>query len=105
MRSRTHMPMIARSGNMQIAPIAPVNVKRGPREPLPFTLNGGADTEGLIMEGSDTERNRDIVAYAHPRTQGADCPAAGAARGVSVLERAGRHHLRGQGACPARPRP
>src|SRR5262245_12335390 len=96
--------MIARSGNIQIAPIAPVNVTRG-REPLPFTLSEGAGTEGLIMEGSDTERNRDIVAYAHPRTQGADRPVARAAGGVSVLERAGRHHLRWQGACLARSRP
>src|ERR1043165_2469317 len=99
--------MMARSGNMQIAPMAPVNVRRarGPREPLPFTLTEGADTEELIMEGSDTERNRDIVAYGHPRTQGSDCPVAGAAGSLSVPEFAGRHHLRRQGPGAARPGP
>jgi hypothetical protein len=66
---------------MQIAPIAPVKVIRG-RAPgvgdatdvtraaledvdsvdtVPEACAGGA-----IMEGSDTERNRDIVAYGHP---------------------------------------
>ena len=57
------------------------------------------------MEGSKPQKNRVIVTYAHPRTQGSDRPAAGAARGVSVLQRGGRHDLRRQGARPARPRP
>ena len=57
------------------------------------------------MEGSGTGRKRAIVAYAHPRTQGADRPAARAARGVSVLQRGWRHDLRRQGAGAARPRP
>src|ERR1019366_4934430 len=43
----------------------------------------GSCTDCRIMEGSGTERRRDIVTYAHPRTQGADRPAARAARGLS----------------------
>src|SRR5262245_38550010 len=105
-RSLTQVPMIARSGNMQIAPIAPVTVSRarGPRESRPFTVTEVAGTEELIMEGSDTGWNRDIVAYGHPRTQGADCPVARAARSVSVLERGRRHDLRRQGPRAAGPR-
>ena len=61
------------------------------------------------MEGSGTERKRGhskrgnaaIVAYGHPRTQGADCPAAGAARGLSVLQRGRRHDLRRQRRAPS----
>src|SRR5579864_2997328 len=128
MRSLTQAPMIARSGNMQIAPIAPVNVTRGvtwggraPRALTPSGLAtwtaeapwglspvrplGALRTGELIMEGSDTERNRDIVAYAHPRTQGSDWPPARAAGGLSVLQRGGADHLRGQGPRPPGPRP
>ena len=57
------------------------------------------------MEGSGTGGKRAIVAYAHPRTQGSDRPAARAARGVSVLQRGWRHDLCRQGAGAARPRP
>src|SRR5262245_54149085 len=104
MCSRTHKLMIARSGYMQIAPISPVKLvrRRGAR---PFTAVTEVPlTAGLIIEGSDTERRRDIVAYGHPRTQGADRPVARATRSLSVLQRGGRHHLRRQGAGAARPR-
>src|SRR5438128_11565264 len=115
--------MIARSGNMQIAPIAPVKVIRGrPPPPLAPLIEDEEDedessscpsgatatstvprTGWRIIEGSDTERKRDIVAYGHPRTQGTDRPAARAARSVSVLQRGWRHDLRRQGARAARP--
>src|SRR6185295_11613489 len=100
MRSRTQAPMMARSGNMHTAPMAPVKVirPRGPHVPVLLTWTDGVGTAELIMEGSDTERNRDIIAYSHPRTQGADRPAAGAAWSLSVLQRGRQHHLHGQGA-------
>src|SRR5882724_11243766 len=105
MRSFTHAAMMARSGNMQTLPMTPVNVTRvgaGPGS-RPFMRSGVADT--VIMEGSGTDRKRAIVAYAHPRTQGADRAAARAARRVSVLRRGGRHDLCGEGAGAARPCP
>src|SRR5262249_4055658 len=107
MRSFTHTPMMARSGNMQIAPIAPVKVNRARdrRASRLFTVTEVARTEGLIMEGSDTGRNRDIVAYGHPGTQGADRPFARAAGGVSLLERRWRHDLCRQSPRPPGPRP
>src|SRR5204863_5502106 len=108
MPSATHARMIARSGYMQTAPVAPVTVsrRRGVRGALPLLTAAGAEgTAEVIMEGSDTARKRAIVAYAHPRAQGADCPAAGAARSVSVLQCGWRHDLRRQGAIAARPRP
>src|SRR6476646_763975 len=106
MRSRTHAAMMARSGNMQMMPIRPVKVTRGcdaavlaaPTPSLLLARTEGVCTGGLIMAGSDTEQNRAIVAYAYPRTQGADCAPAGAARGVSVLQRGRRHDLRREGA-------
>src|SRR6266516_4585169 len=99
--------MIARSGNMQMAPIAPVIVSRVGRRrgegARPFvTAAGPVATAELIMEGSDTARKRAIVAYAHPRAQGTDCPVARAARSVSVLQCRRGHDLRGQGAGAAR---
>src|SRR6267143_2192467 len=104
MCSLTHALMIARSGNMQIFPMSPVNVVRG-RGARPLTVVTDVPlTAGLIMEGSDTERRRDIVAYGHPRTQGTDRPVARAARSLSVLQRGRRHDLCGQGARAPRPR-
>ena len=41
------------------------------------------------MEGSNPDRKRDIVPYAHPRTQGSDREAARAARGLPVFQRGG----------------
>src|SRR6202008_2674817 len=108
MRSATQVLMIARSGNMQIAPIAPGKVIRGR-----FSGRWGATRSAVasralvgtvIMEGSDTAWKRDIVTYAHPRTQGADRPVAGTAGGVSVLQRGRRHHLCRQGSRAPRSR-
>ena len=95
--------MIARSGNMQTAPIDageghPRPVGRAVEAARCRSWSASAVEPALvrtgIMEGSDTGQKRDIVTYGHPRTQGSDRPAAGAARGVSVLQRGGRHHLR-----------
>src|SRR5262249_11978171 len=102
--------MIARSGNMQMAPMAPVNVRRwGPAaETLPCEAEARSRfdlAEGRrIIEGLGTGRNRDIVTYGHRGTQGADRSVARATRCVSLLQRRRRHHLRGQGACFTRPR-
>src|SRR5262245_50767609 len=98
--------MIARSGNIQIVPIIPVNVVRWVSGGCGLA-SGGRELDGTvarrfegtgIMEGSDTSEKRAIVTYAHPRTQGSDCQVARAARGLSVPQRGGRNHLRGQGA-------
>src|SRR5213594_24326 len=105
--------MMARSGNMQIAPMAPVKVSVPRDRPTPSEAvpPSGADRSAFDpavcrkMEGLATGQNRAIVTYAHPRTQGADCQAAGAARSLSVLQRRGRDDLRGQGAGAAGPRP
>ena len=97
MRSLTQRSMIARSGSMHAAPTRPVNVRR-------FRKRSGSGA-CRIMEGSGTGTRRDIVPYGHPRTQGADCPAAGAARSLSVLQRGRRHDLRREGARAARSRP
>src|SRR3954462_12604816 len=92
MRIATQRLMMPRSGSMHAAPIAPVKVIRFPgAEPV-------AVVGGTIMEGSGTRRRRVIVTYAHPRTQGTDRPAAGAARRVSVLQRGRGDDLRREGA-------
>src|SRR6266849_10414078 len=95
--------MIARSGNMQMAPIVPVKVVGG-RSGCGAAVASRAFVRAGTMEGSGTGRKRDIVTYGHPRTQGSDRPSARAARGVSLLQRRGRHDLRGEGARPPRPR-
>src|SRR5262249_16115245 len=97
----------------QIAPIAPVKVIRRGSFGLPSVLpsfrsarRAAFDDATLltvrrgawrIMEGSDTDRKRDIVAYAPPRTQGADRPIARATGSVSVFQRGGGHHIRRKG--------
>src|SRR5712691_12109973 len=107
--------MMARSGNMQTAPIRPVKVvgrrRRGAGPtvfrswPAILSVTEVTVTVWRIMEGSGTRRKRDIVTYAHPRTQGTDCPAARAAWSLSVLQRGGGHDLRRQGARAARQGP
>src|SRR3954463_14377824 len=103
MRSATHSAMMARRGSQQIAPMSPVKVIRGlgARCGWPARFDSEATTSVFdgtgIMEGSDTRRKRSIVTYGHPRTQGSDRPVARAAGCVSVLQRGGRHDLRGQG--------
>ena len=95
--------MIARSGNMQTAPIAPGKghsaavacraVGTQPRWAPRMAYNGGSSAPATR-----------IVAHAHPRSQGPDRAAARAARGLSVLQRGRRDDLRRQGAGAARPR-
>src|SRR4051794_28742724 len=89
-RHATQTRMIARSGNMQIAPMMPVKV--------------GRDLWGKI-EGSDTRWGLDIVTHAHLRAQGTDRPFARAAGSVSVFQCGRRHDLCGEGPIAARPRP
>src|SRR5450759_1581681 len=97
--------MMPRSGSMHAAPTAPVKVIGFPERSGPGPASESVvDERGTIMESSGTRRKRVIVSYAHPRTQGTDWPAAGAARGLSVLQRGWRHDLRRQGARAARPR-
>src|ERR1044071_1796727 len=103
--------MIARSGSQQMAPMIPVKVirprglaaDRGDGSSRGVATTSACEGTG-IMEDSAASRKRAIVTYAHPRTQGSDRPAAGAARGVSVFQRGGRDHLRRQGEGLARPR-
>src|SRR5215213_955869 len=106
--------MIARIGNMQMVPMMPVNVSRGRSgSGFPWACSGepawrAAGTaltfeRAGIIEGSATDRKRDIVPYAHPRTQGSDCQAAGAAWGLPVLQPRGGDDLRRQSTGSARP--
>src|SRR5215469_6103293 len=93
MRSATQMRMIARSGRMHSAPMAPVKVIRWADVSMVSRGN---------LDGVSTAGKRDIVAYGHPGSQGADRTTAGAAWRVHLLECHRRDDLRRQSASAAR---
>src|SRR4051812_20858248 len=108
-RIATHARMMARSGYMHTAPIRPVNVWCGRCGDWRGAIVGALEVftaaavpvdvdsptcEWRTLEGSvaaanairTRRRKRDIVPYAHLRTQGSDRPAPRAAGSVSVLQ-------------------
>src|SRR3954467_11655445 len=103
MRSLTHSWMMAFSGNQQTAPMMPVKVSRfrgvcaGYGDVWSLETATASAREGTgIMEDSASSRKRDIVPHGYPGTQGSDCQAPRATRGVSLFQRSRRNHLRGQ---------
>src|SRR5215475_13452906 len=86
--------MIIRSGYWHAAPMAPVKVIR---------CSVGSIVSVGSLDGVGTEGKRDIVAYGHPGSQGADRTTAGAAWRVHLLECRRRNDLCRQGASLARP--
>ena len=78
--------MIARSGNMQTAPMS-AGEGHPPLRAMPATACELSTAPVAYNGGFRHRQERDIVTYGHPRTQGSDRPAARAARGLSVLQR------------------